>query len=107
PFTDAVGIDPAFDPKLSTFYDAVAQPSTESLTDGQALGIVAAGEPPVLAHLSTGPLQALPYPAVTLGLAAESAAVLTQQIYTFLAQGYRRVGEAKPEPKPRRRGRRG
>ncbi len=106
-FTDAVGIDPAFDRKLSTFYDAVVQLLTESLKDGQALGIVADGEPRVLAYLSIGALKELLYQAVTLGLAEESADVLTQQIYTFLAQGYLRVGEAKPEPKPRRRGRRG
>ena len=36
-FTDAAGIDSAFDRKLSTFYDAVVQLLTESLRDGQTL----------------------------------------------------------------------
>jgi AcrR family transcriptional regulator len=90
-FTDAVGIDPAFDRKLATFYDAVVQLLTESLKDGQALGIVADGEPRVLAYLTIGALKELLYQAVTLGLAEESADALTQQMYAFLSGGYLRV----------------
>jgi AcrR family transcriptional regulator len=92
-FTDAVGIDPAFDRKLSSFYDEVVQLLTESLRDGQALGIVADGEPRVLAYLSLGALKELLYQVVTLGLTEESADVLTEQIYTFLRDGYLRVGD--------------
>jgi AcrR family transcriptional regulator len=92
-FTDAMGVDPAFDRKIQSFYDAVVQLLTESLKDGQTLGIVADGEPRVLAYLTIGALKELLYQAVTLGLAEESAEVLTQQIYSFLCQGYLRVGE--------------
>jgi len=104
-FTDAVGVDPAFDRKLQTFYDTVVQLLTESLKDGQALGIVADGEPRVLAYLTIGALKELLYQAVTLGFAEESADVLTQQMFTFLAGGYLRVGidDAKDTRKPRRR----
>ena len=104
-FTDAVGVDPAFDRKLQTFYDTVVQLLTESLKDGQALGIVADGEPRVLAYLTIGALKELLYQAVTLGFAEESADVLTQQMFTFLSGGYLRLGfdDAKDTRKPRRR----
>jgi AcrR family transcriptional regulator len=90
-FTDALGIDSAFDRKLLTIYDTVVQLLTESLRDGQALEIVADGEPRVLAYLTIGALKELLYQAVTLGLAEESADVLTQQMFAFLSQGYLRV----------------
>jgi len=90
-FTDAAGIDSAFDRKLATFYDAVVQLLTESLRDGQTLGIVRDGEPRVLAYLTLGALKELLFQAVTLGLAEESADRLTEQMYEFLARGYLRV----------------
>src|SRR5690349_251730 len=90
-FTDAAGVDPAFDRKLATFYDTVVQLLTESLKDGQALGIVDDGEPRVLAYLTIGALKELLYQAVTLGFAEETADVLTQQMYGFLSRGYLRV----------------
>ncbi len=100
-FTDAVGIDPAFDRKLLTFYDMVVQLLAESLKDGQALGIVDEGEPRVLAYLTIGALKELLYQAVTLGYSEESAEVLTQQMYSFLSGGYLRVAATKGE-RPRR-----
>jgi AcrR family transcriptional regulator len=90
-FTDALGIDSAFDRKLLTFYDTVVQILTESLREGQTLGIVADGEPRVLSYMTIGALKELLYQAVTLGLAEESADVLTQQIFDFLCNGYLRV----------------
>jgi hypothetical protein len=75
---------------------------TESLRDGQALGIVADGEPRVLAYLTLGALKELLYQAVTLGLAEESAEALTQQLYAFLSQGYLRTGP-RPGERPRAR----
>jgi AcrR family transcriptional regulator len=89
--SDAHGVDPAFDRKLATFYDAVVQLLTDSLRDGQGLGIVADGEPRVMAYLTLGALKELLYQAVTLGLAEESADVLTQQVFDFVSQGYLRV----------------
>jgi AcrR family transcriptional regulator len=106
-FTDAVGIDPAFDRKLFTFYDTVVQLLAESLKDGQALGIVEEGEPRVLAYLTIGALKELLYQAVTLGYAEESADVLTQQMYTFLSGGYLRVSPGKTRPPRPGRGRSG
>lgn len=90
-FTDAVGVDPEFQRKLATFYDAVTQLLTESLRDGQALDIVSDGEPRVLSYLTIGALKELLYQAVTLGLSRESTEALTTQVYRFLRQGYLRV----------------
>ncbi len=99
-FSDANGIDPAFDRKLLAFYDEVVQLLAESLQEGQALGIVADGEPRVMAYLSIGALKELLYQVVTLGLTEESAEVLAQQVYAFVSSGYLR--SAKP-PKARKR----
>lgn len=93
-FTDAVGLDPGFDRKLYSFYDEVVQLLTESLRQGQRLGIVADGEPRVLAYLTIGALKELLTQVVTLGLTADSAEVLTAQLYDFLSQGYLRVEPA-------------
>lgn len=103
-FTDAGGVDSAFDRKLLTFYDSVVQLLTESLKEGQALGIVADGEPRVLATMTIGALKELLYQAVTLGLAEESADALTQQLFDFLGSGCLRVDVAAPKQR-RRRGR--
>lgn len=99
--TDAQGVDPAFDRKLATFYDAVVQLLTDSLKEGQGLGIVADGEPRVMAYLTLGALKELLYQAVTLGLAEESADVLASQIFDFVSEGYLRVHEAPRRPRGR------
>ncbi|MGC4091579.1 MAG: TetR/AcrR family transcriptional regulator [Polyangiaceae bacterium] len=101
-FTDVAGADPAFDRKLATFYDAAVQLLTESLKDGQALGIVEDGEPRVLAYMTIGALKELLFQAVTLGFAEETAEVLTQQIYRFLSRGCLRVSESRPRSAPAR-----
>ncbi|MCA9628168.1 MAG: TetR/AcrR family transcriptional regulator [Myxococcales bacterium] len=102
-FTDAVGLDPGFDRKLYSFYDEVVQLLTESLRQGQRLGIVADGEPRVLAYLTIGALKELLTQVVTLGLTADSAEVLTAQLYDFLSRGYLRVEPAAQRPNPKKR----
>jgi AcrR family transcriptional regulator len=102
-FTDAVGVDPAFDRKVMNFYDSMVGLLTESLRDGQALGVVLDGEPRVFAYLTLGALKELLYQAVTLGLAEESAEVLTQQMYSFLSRGYLRVPDRERKELRRRR----
>lgn len=104
-FTDAPGVDHEFQSRIVCFYDTVMQLLIESLKDGQALGIVADGEPRVMAYLSLGALKELLYQAVTLGLSEESAAVLTQQMYTFLSEGYLRVQDDGDREARRRKGR--
>jgi hypothetical protein len=101
-FTGVLGVDPEFDRKIATFYDTVVQLLTDSLKDGQALGIVADGEPRVLAYLSIGAFKELLYQAVLLGLSEESAEVLLQQMYNFLRQGYLRVMDVPESVRPTR-----
>lgn len=95
-FTDAMGADQEFHSKLTNFYSGVVQLLTESLHDGQALGIVADGEPRVLAIMTIGALKELLYQAVTLGLSGESAEALTKQMYSFLRSGYLRERPRRP-----------
>ncbi|MCH2108007.1 MAG: TetR/AcrR family transcriptional regulator [Polyangiaceae bacterium] len=101
-FTDAVGVDHEFERKLTAFYDTLVQLLTETLRDGQALGVVSDGEPRVMAYMTMGALKELLYQAVTLGLAEESAEALTNQIFEFLSNGYLRF-EKQPGGKKRRR----
>ena len=85
--SDASGIDPDFDRKLMTFYDEVVLLLTESLREGQALGIVQDGEPRVLAYLTIGALKELLLQVVTLGFREESADALADQVFAFLRHG--------------------
>src|ERR1700684_76996 len=41
--SDALGVDPAFDQKLLSFYDEMSSLLEESLRDGQSLSVVAGG----------------------------------------------------------------
>lgn len=90
-FTDAVGVDPEFERRLLRFYDGLLHLLTESLKDGQSLGVVADGEPRVFAVLTIGALKELLYQAVTLGLGGESAEALSEQLFRFLGSGYLRA----------------
>jgi len=98
---DAVGSDAGFERRLNTFFDEAIQLLSESLRDGQALGIVRDGEPRVLSYLTIGALKELLLQAVTLGLAEESADALAAQVFAFLAEGYLRV-DAPPSARRRR-----
>ncbi|HOU89670.1 MAG TPA: TetR/AcrR family transcriptional regulator [Polyangiaceae bacterium] len=98
---DAVGSDAGFERRLNTFFDEAIQLLSESLRDGQALGIVRDGEPRVLSYLTIGALKELLLQAVTLGLAEESADALAAQVFAFLAEGCLRV-DATPFARRRR-----
>jgi AcrR family transcriptional regulator len=101
-FTDALGVDPAFDRRVQSFYDEVVQLLTESLREGQALGIVRDGEPRVFAYLTIGALKELLFQAVTLGLAEESADALSEQMLAFLGGGYLRLAQGDGATRRRR-----
>src|SRR5262249_50600436 len=42
--SDAMGVDPAFDRKLTSFYEVVERLLEESLREGQGLGVVGPGD---------------------------------------------------------------
>ncbi len=103
--SDAGAVEPGLERKLAIFYDGVVQVLTESYRDGQALGIVADGEPRVLAYLSLGALKELLFQVVTLGLSEESAEVLTNQLFSFLCEGCLRVAPSASRRRSQRGGR--
>lgn len=90
--TDAVGVDPAFDRKLHSFYEVVENLLVESLRDGQQLGIVAPGDTRMFAHLMLGALKEILYQVVRRK-AAYTEKEVVDGIYDFLGQGCLRVRE--------------
>src|SRR5580693_3626159 len=100
--TDAVGIDPAFDRKLHSFYEVVENLLVESLREGQELGIVAPGDTRLFAHLMTGALKEILYQVVRRKGAYTEKEVV-DGIYDFFGQGclrVREVGSPKKKPGP-------
>jgi len=90
--TDAVGVDPAFDRKLHSFYEVVENLLVESLREGQELGIVAAGDTRMFAHLMLGALKEILYQVVRRK-AAYTEKQVVEGIYDFLGEGCLRVRE--------------
>ncbi len=88
--SDAVGIDPAFDQKLYAFYDEVARLLEEALKDGQALGIVSAGDTRVFSYLTLGALKELLYQVVLRGWEHPNEQIV-EEIFGFLLTGCLRV----------------
>jgi AcrR family transcriptional regulator len=90
--TDAVGVDPAFDQKLHSFYDEVARLLQEALHDGQELGIVKQGDTRVLSYLTLGALKELLYQVVLRGW-DHPGEQMVEEIFAFLRSGCLRVEE--------------
>jgi AcrR family transcriptional regulator len=88
--SDAVGVDPLFDRKLHAFYDGAATLLEESLRDGQALGIVTAGDTRVFSYLTLGALKELLYQVVLRGW-QHPAEQIVDEVFAFLRDGYLRV----------------
>jgi AcrR family transcriptional regulator len=88
--SDAVGLDPGFDRKLLVFYEEVGKMLRESLTDGQALGIVAEGDAQILAVLAMGAMKEILYQ-VTMRDLALGEEQIVEAIYGFLSRGFLRV----------------
>src|ERR1700731_274828 len=61
---DAVGVDPAFDRKLQSFYEVVEKLLVESLREGQDLGVVAPGDARMFAYLILGAMKEILYQVV-------------------------------------------
>lgn len=105
--SDALGVDPAFDRKLHSFYDEVSKLLVGSLREGQALGIVEEGNATMFACMTLGALKELLYQVVIRDW-DHTEEMLTEEILTFLRRGYLRVDAAPPSTKtksPRARAR--
>lgn len=88
--SDAVGVDPAFDQKLHSFYDEVLRLLQEALKDGQGLGIVTQGDTRVLSYLTLGALKELLYQVVLRGWEHPGEQIV-EEIFAFLLGGCLRV----------------
>ena len=88
--SDAVGLDPEFDRKLLSFYEGVGQMLESSLVDGQARGIVSAGDARMFAIMTLGALKEIMYQVVMRGLDHPEER-LVEQIFRFLSEGYLRI----------------
>jgi AcrR family transcriptional regulator len=98
--TDAVGLDPALDRKLQSFYEVVEGLLVESLSEGQELGVVAPGDPRMFAYLILGAMKEVLYQVVRRD-AAYSESKVVDGIYDFLGQGCLRVHAARKQQQPK------
>src|SRR3974390_452828 len=67
--SDALGVDLAFDRKLLSFYDEMANLLQESLRDGQTLGVVGEGDVRLMSWLAMGALKEAMFQMVQRGAA--------------------------------------
>jgi AcrR family transcriptional regulator len=88
--TDAIGLDPAFDRKLQSFYEVVEGLLVESLREGQQLGVVAPGDPRMFAYLTLGAMKEVLYQVVRRG-APYAEAEVVDGIYDFIGHGCLRI----------------
>jgi AcrR family transcriptional regulator len=87
---DAVGLDPAFDRKLQSFYEVVESLLVESLREGQELGVVAAGDARMFAYLVIGAMKETLVQVVRRD-APYSEKEIVDGIYDFLRHGCLRI----------------
>ena len=83
---DATGLDPAFDAKISSFYQALRVVLGESLEEGQQNGIVREGDRAVMVSIGLGGLKELVLDAVT-GTLERSPEALVDELMRFLDYG--------------------
>jgi AcrR family transcriptional regulator len=65
--SDALGVDPAFDRKLLSFYDEMSAMLQRSLQDGQDLGVVRRGDATLMSWLAIGALKEVMFQMVQRG----------------------------------------
>jgi len=87
--SDAVGLDPAFDRKLLSFYEEAGKLLEASLADGQARGIVAPGDAHMFAIMTLGAVKEIMYQVTMRGLAYPEDRIV-EEIFGFLCAGYLR-----------------
>ncbi|MCB9596218.1 MAG: TetR/AcrR family transcriptional regulator [Sandaracinaceae bacterium] len=83
---DATGLDPELDEKLHGFYEGLRDLIDESLGQGQALGMVRAGDRRVMVAIGLGGLKEVLVDAVA-GHVERDANAITEEIMRFLAGG--------------------
>lgn len=84
---DTMGVDEAFDRKLLGFYDEVTKLFVESLTEGQTLGLVRAGDPKLFAMFTMGGIREVLFQIVKRDAAYDLDA-LVEGLFAMFAQGF-------------------
>lgn len=92
-FAHATAVDPAFSAKIESFYDGLKQLLTESLRDGQELGIVAEGDARLFATFTLGALKEILWEGTQRPGARRSREEIVAALYELLERGYLRVKE--------------
>ena len=95
----AAGMDPAFVTKIRSFYDGVKMLLSESLAEGQRLGIVAAGDTRLYAMFTVGALKEM----LAENVSGESPLAredIVSSLFGFLQTGYLRTKPEAPAPRP-------
>lgn len=92
-FAHATAVDPAFSAKIASFYDGLKQLLTESLEDGQQLGIVAGGDARLFATFTLGALKEILWEGTQRPGARRSREEIVSALYELLERGYLRVDE--------------
>ena len=95
---DATRVDPVFDAKVRSFYDALRKVLGESLQEGQENRIVREGDRAVMVSIGLGGLKELVLDAVT-GTLERSPEALVDELMRFLDQGLLvpRANQIRPE----------
>ncbi|HEY1697269.1 MAG TPA: TetR/AcrR family transcriptional regulator [Polyangiaceae bacterium] len=88
--SDALGVDPAFDRKLLSFYDEMSTLLESSLRDGQALGVVRSGDVRLMSWLTMGALKEVMFQIVQRG-AVYDEDKLVDGTFAYFTGGYLRV----------------
>jgi AcrR family transcriptional regulator len=88
--SDALGVDPAFDRKLLSFYDEMANLLEQSLRDGQGLQVVGPGDVRLMSWLAMGALKEVLFQIVQRG-AEYDEDKLVEGTFAFLCGGFLRV----------------
>jgi AcrR family transcriptional regulator len=88
--TDALGVDPAFDQKLLSFYDEMSSMLERSLSDGQSLNVVRDGDVRLFSWLTMGAIKEVMFQIVQRG-ASYDEDMLVDGVFTFFRQGFLRV----------------
>jgi AcrR family transcriptional regulator len=92
-FAHASAVDPAFSAKIESFYEGLKQLLTESLEDGQQLGIVAEGDAPLYATFTLGALKEILWETTLRAEARRTREEIVDALYELLERGYLRVAE--------------
>jgi AcrR family transcriptional regulator len=85
--SDALGVDPAFDRKLLSFYDEMSTLLEQSLRDGQALGVVRAGDVRLMSWLTMGAIKEVMFQMVQRGAEYDEDR-LVDGTFAFFRAGY-------------------